>query len=206
MSRQLVTEVRDVLALPSFPIELQGRSTEGLLWDVGQTRLVVEALPAIRTPPRPHEVQLDGRALAAAVQQQDGQSTTIETTTIFGGYLLRHFGHFLHESLSRLWWLGRADISDPLIDALRRRLQSEGGEVVFFMPHWLDGGKDLPPYMAEVLTGLGLPFERIRILVDATPSLTRSGCTPRPGIWSSWTEAPCTCSGSAICSQGYAFE
>lgn len=168
MSRQLLTEARDVLALPSFPIALQGRSTEGLFWDVGQNRVVVDALPAIRTPPRPHEVQLDAAALASAIQSHGDQSKAIESSAIFGGYLLRHFGHFLHESLSRLWWLGQGEASNPAIDGIRRRLQLEEGDVVFFMPHWLDGGKDLPPYMAEVLTGLGLPIERIRILVDAT--------------------------------------
>ena len=52
MPRQLLTEARDVLALPSFPMTLQGRSTEGLLWDPAQGRVVVDALPAITRPPQ----------------------------------------------------------------------------------------------------------------------------------------------------------
>lgn len=32
------------------------------------------------------------------------------------------------------------------------------------MPPWLETGKDLLPYMAEILSGLGLPPDRIRIL------------------------------------------
>lgn len=168
MPRQLLTEARDVLALPSFPMTLQGRSTEGLLWDPAQGRVVVDALPAITRPPQQDEVELDSRALASAVQSQGAKSAALEPTAIFGGYLLRHFGHFMHESLSRLWWLGQGETSDPLVDVVRSRLQTQKGDVVFFMPHWLDGGKDLPAYMAEVLTGLGLSIERIRILVDTT--------------------------------------
>lgn len=168
MSRQLLTETRDFLALPSFTFTLQGRPTEGLFWDPRQDRVVVDALPAISTPPRHDEVQLDAGVLALAIQSHGVQSKAIEPTAIFGGYLLRHFGHFLHESLSRLWWLGQGEASDSLVDGARRRLQAEGGDVVFFMPRWLDGGKDLPAYMAEVLTGLGLPADRIRILVEPT--------------------------------------
>jgi hypothetical protein len=40
--------------------------------------------------------------------------------------------------------------------------------VVFFMPRWLDSGQDLPAYMAEVLEGLGLALNRIRILLGPT--------------------------------------
>ncbi|AFY29234.1 glycosyltransferase family 61 protein [Cyanobium gracile] len=166
MSRQLLTETRDILALPSFPVALQGRPTEGLFWDPRQDRVVLDALPAISTPPGHHEVQVDAGALASASQSHADQSRVIEPTAIFGGYLLRHFGHFLHESLSRLWWLGQGKSPNSLVEGVRRRLQAEGGDVVFFMPHWLDDGKDLPAYMAEVLTGLGLPIERIRILVE----------------------------------------
>jgi hypothetical protein len=167
MSRQLLIEARDVLALPSFPFALQGRHTEGLFWDPGQQEVVIEALLAHATPPQRPEVQLDAGALASAARSL-GDHDAIETTVIFGGYLVRHFGHFLHESLSRLWWLGKGKAIHPVAHEARSRLQGEGADVVFFMPRWLDGGKDLPAYMAEVLAGLGLPTERIRILVGPT--------------------------------------
>jgi hypothetical protein len=168
MSRQLLTEARDVLALPSFPFALQGRPTEGLLWDPGQQDVVIEALPAIAKPPQRPELLLDAGALASATRSLDDGEETIDATVIFGGHLLRHFGHFLHESLSRLWWLGKGKAIDPEAHGARSLLQGEGAYVVFFMPRWLDDGKDLPAYMAEVLAGLGLPTERIRILVGPT--------------------------------------
>jgi hypothetical protein len=43
-------------------------------------------------------------------------------------------------------------------------LQHLDADVVFFMPEWLDNGKDLLPYMEEILALLGLPARRIRIL------------------------------------------
>ncbi len=168
MPRQLVTEARDVLALPSFPITLQGRETEGLFWDTGKEQVVVEALHAITTPPRLTEVRLDAKALASAAGKISDDTKTVEASVIFGGYLLRHFGHFMHESLGRLWWLSKSKTMNALLDGTRRRLQAEHTDVVFFMPRWLDAGKDLPSYMAEVLTGLGLPTERIRIVVGPT--------------------------------------
>lgn len=124
--------------------------------------------PAITTPPRRPELQLDTGALASAVQSLGDHRKSIGRTAIFGGYLLRHFGHFLHESLCRLWWLGQGETTNPLVNDVRSRLQAKSADVVFFMPHWLDDGKDLPAYMAEVLLGLGLPSERIRILVEPT--------------------------------------
>jgi hypothetical protein len=170
MPKHLLTEASGLLALPSFPIALQGRDTEGLFWDPQHKEVVIEALPAITTPPLRSELKLDESALTATLQSL-GNEETMENTAIFGGYLLRHFGHFVHESLSRLWWLGKTKsdaMEDDLVNGARRRLQSEEMTVVFFMPRWLDCEKDLPAYMAELLTGLGLPTERIHILVGPT--------------------------------------
>jgi hypothetical protein len=94
------------------------------------------------------------------------QAPVIETAAIFGGYLLRHFGHFCHESLSRLWWLGEGDQQNPASQAICRGLRGQGLDVYFFMPTWLDSGKDLLPYMREILAGLGLAEGRIRIITE----------------------------------------
>ena len=62
---------------------------------------------------------------------------------------------------SRLLSESRAVLTRPSITVM---LQG-GMEVVFFMHHWLAWGKDLRACMAEVLEGLGLTLNRIRILV-----------------------------------------
>ncbi|MGA1304265.1 MAG: hypothetical protein ACO3ZD_09515, partial [Cyanobium sp.] len=44
------------------------------------------------------------------------------------------------------------------------QLQRLEADVVFFMPEWLDNGKDLLPYMEDIFRLIGLPGRRIRIL------------------------------------------
>jgi len=169
MSRQLLAEANSVVALPCISIALQGQTSEGLLWDLGQEEVVIESLHAFTKPPDQSDIQLDMGALASAVMDLGNHTEGIGSTAIFGGYLFRHFGHFMHESLSRLWWLGKGTCINPLVNQTKSRLQAEAGDVVFFMPpSWGEVGKGLPTYMVEVLTGLGLPIERIRILEKPT--------------------------------------
>ena len=90
----------------------------------------------------------------------------IESAAIFGGYLLGHFGHFCHESLSRLWWLGEGDQQHRASQEICRGLQDGGLDVYFFKPTWFDSCKELLPYMREILVGLGLAEARIRIITE----------------------------------------
>jgi len=45
-------------------------------------------------------------------------------------------------------------------------LQAQALDVYFFMPPWLDHGKELLPYMLQILEGLGLDRQRIRVIVE----------------------------------------
>ena len=166
MNSHLLTERNGAIALPSCPFHLQQRGSEGLVWDPGQGDVMKEALPALRSLPERSELDCDVRELEAQAGRAMKQAPVIESAAIFGGYLLRHFGHFCHESLSRLWWLGTGDQQHRASQEVCRHLQDGGLDVYFFMPTWLDSGKDLLPYMGEILAGLGLAEARIRIMTE----------------------------------------
>jgi len=166
MGSRFLREACGVLALPAFPFSLQNRSSQGVLWDQERQEIVVEAMHAISAPPQRQEVRIEAGELTEAALRalSEDDIATVAEPAIFGGSLLRHFGHFCHESLGRLWWLSRDDSTPAPAQEARLRLQQQNANVYFFMPTWLDGGKDLLPYMAEILAGLGLPANRIRIL------------------------------------------
>jgi hypothetical protein len=109
MTSHLLTELDGAIALPFCPFHLQQRGSEGLLWDPGRGDVVKAALPALRALPERRDLDCDVSELEVQAARALKQATVIETPAIFGGYLLRHFGHFCHESLSRLWWLGEGD-------------------------------------------------------------------------------------------------
>jgi len=166
MTSHLLPELDGAIALPFCPFHLQQRGSEGLLWDPGQSDVVKATMPALRSLPERGDLDCDVSELEAQAALALKQAPVIETAAIFGGYLLRHFGHFCHESLSRLWWLGEGDQRNPVSQAICRGLRDQGLDVYFFMPTWLDSGKDLLPYMREILAGLGLAKERIRIITE----------------------------------------
>lgn len=166
MTSHLLTEWEGAIALPSCPFHLQQRGSEGLVWDPGQGDVMKAALPALRSLPERSELDCDVRELEAQAVRALEQAPVIESAAIFGGYLLRHFGHFCHESLSRLWWLGGGDQQHQASQEACRRLQNGGLDVYFFMPTWLDSGKDLLPYMRDILVGLGLAEARIKIMSE----------------------------------------
>jgi hypothetical protein len=166
MTSHLLTELDGAIALPSCPFHLQQRGSEGLLWDPHRGDVVEVALSGLRSVPARRELECDVRELQAQAGRAQQQAPVIETAAIFGGYLLRHFGHFCHESLARLWWLGAGDQQHQISRDTCKALQDQGLDVYFFMPTWLDSGKDLLPYMREILAGLGLAEERIRIIAE----------------------------------------
>lgn len=163
-STSLLRIVENVLALPRAPFFQEGRETDGLIWDPGIEAIISETLPAVFTPQPQDVVQWDRQALRTAARQAWAEAEVMDSPAIYGGYLLRHFGHFLHESLSRLWWLAPpGSLADPARE-VSARLQRLEAEVVFFMPKWPAPGEDLLPYMQEILSFLHLPAQRIRIL------------------------------------------
>ena len=166
----LLREAKDVIAIPRFPFELQGRVMKGLLIDSQQEDLVESALPAIQTLPQRSDLKLDSGELDAQLTHALGEAGVVEEAAIFGGYLIRHFGHFCHESLSRLWWLGEGDPQHELSREVCRALRDQQLDVYFFMT------KDLLPHMQDILAGLGLGSERIQIMTK--PLLFRQLLVP----------------------------
>jgi len=166
LGSHLLREFHGVVALPACRFHLHGRGTQGLIWDPLLNDLVVSALPAVVSLPARSEIQLDAAELETQAGQASAQAPTVERSAVFGGSLLRHFGHFCHESLARLWWLGQGDPGSSLSHALCADLQALQPDVYFFMPTWLDDGKDVLPYMQQILAGLGLAPERIKIMVE----------------------------------------
>lgn len=135
-----------------------------MIWHPSREGLVREALPIIRTLPPSEALRWEaGEPRAEAQRWWDG-AERVEAPAIFGGCLIRHFGHFIHESLARLWWLAPEEGLEGAAKEASATLRELEADVYFFMPKWLDQGKDLLPYMEEILALIRLPARRIRIL------------------------------------------
>ena len=164
MASPLLRTFEDVLALPQVRFFLDGRRPEGLIWDPAREIVIEEALPNLHTLPPLQALQLEEKDLISIAGPSWLEAETIDAPVIYGGFLIRHFGHFIHESLSRLWWLAPGEGMERPAQEASQQLRQLNADVVFFMPEWLDNGKDLLPYMEEILCLLGLPASRIRIL------------------------------------------
>jgi len=164
MASPLLRTFEDVLALPQVRFFLDGRRPEGLIWDPAREIVIEEALPNLHTLPPLQALQLEEKDLISIAGPSWLEAETIDAPAIYGGFLIRHFGHFIHESLSRLWWLAPGEGMERPAQQASQQLRQLNADVVFFMPEWLDNGKDLLPYMEEILCLLGLPASRIRIL------------------------------------------
>ena len=165
MASPLLRTFEDVLALPQIRFFLDGRRPEGLIWDPAREIVIEEALPNLHTVPPLQALQLEKQVdLVPIARQSFQEAETIDAPAIYGGFLIRHFGHFIHESLSRLWWLAPSKGMEQAAKEASLQLQRLEADVVFFMPEWLDNGKDLLPYMEDIFRLIGLPGRRIRIL------------------------------------------
>jgi hypothetical protein len=164
MTTPLLIEAEEVTALPYCRFELQGRPSEGVLWDSRSQDILGEALHAIVAPPRRSDAHVNEDDLTQQLLEVPADEGILEDTAIFGGYLIRHFGHFCHESLGRLWWLGPEANMEQSAREASARLRQSGADVYFFMPRWLDTGKDLLNYMEAILASLGLAADRVRIM------------------------------------------
>lgn len=164
MASSLLTHVQDVLALPNVSFSVDARGLRGLIWDPEREDIIAEALQPVFTISPRDVLKVDEASLRQEVRDSWDGAEIIETPTIYGGHLLRHFGHFIHECLSRLWWLAPAEAMEGPAKEASLQLQQIEGDVVFFMPKWIDPGKNLLPYMEEIFAMLGLPARRIRIL------------------------------------------
>ena len=135
-----------------------------MIWDYRHQDIVLEALTGVHGLPNRGDVVIDQACLRAQLRDGVAELRVDEEPVIYGGMLIRHFGHFIHESLSRLWWLGPLAAMPPHLREAAEQLQSLEARVCFFMPPWLDRGKDLLPYMEEIMASLGLAAERVLIL------------------------------------------
>ncbi len=164
MTSALLSQYHDVVALPDAWFYLDQRGFGGLVWDPEREEVVEDALPTVYSVPARNGLQLDAEQLLADARRACDVAQTIDAPVIYGGCLIRHFGHFIHECLSRLWWLAPTEAMDGAAKAASLRLQELDADVYFFMPKWVDEGKSLLPYMEEILALIGLPAQRIRII------------------------------------------
>lgn len=148
-----IHELKDAVALPGIPglYDLQGRR-------------IAEA--AVRTvspdaPPIRRENLYKG---APGVVPLPDTFDTVDETVLFGGHLMKHYGHFVVESMSRLW-------ARNLFPAL---------PLLFTSPRkW----RDPPGYGVQSLAALGLD-QRVR-LVDK-PTIFRSVVCPGTAFEFRW--------------------
>jgi hypothetical protein len=164
--RSILHEVHDVLALPDCPVFVPNRHSYGAIWDPAEQDIVAEALTGVHGLPERQDAEIDQAWLRKVLEGESEPARTLEEPCIFGGVLVRHFGHFCHEGLSRLWWLGSADSMPAPLQSAAKTLQALQSNVWFFMPPWLDQGKDLLAYMEEILAGLGMEPGRVRIISE----------------------------------------
>lgn len=128
-SLPVIHELRDVISVKSVA-GLHDR--EGRRIDEAAVRTV-----SADAPPPLREKMLKGDPLEIAVPPAK-QLDVIEEPVLFGGYLMNHYGHFIIESMSRLWardrfpdlpivftrqgkWRNTPGYGDDVIDALNLR-------------------------------------------------------------------------------------
>lgn len=102
----------------------------------------------------------------SAGKEHPAAAEEVETTALYGGVLFWHFGHFLAESLHRLWCL----------DAIKHQ-----GPVYFHVPT-KDGQRyytELPAYAEEALNLLGITGDRVQMITS--PLRFRSIHVPEQG-------------------------
>jgi hypothetical protein len=109
MASSLLTHVQDVLALPNISFSVDARGLRGLIWDPEREDIIAEAPQPVFTISPRDVLKVDEASLRQEARDSWDGAEIIETPTIYGGHLLRHFGHFIHEFLSRLWWLAPAE-------------------------------------------------------------------------------------------------
>lgn len=89
----------------------------------------------------------------SAVEEHSVAAEAVETTALYGGVLFWHFGHFLAESLHRLWCLDEINHQGP----------------IYFHVPTKDGQRyntELPAYAEEALNLLGITGDQIRLITS----------------------------------------
>jgi capsular polysaccharide biosynthesis protein len=107
-----------------------------------------------------------GRTEFAQPQPFDGDAEVVAEPVVWLGWLFGHFGHFLLESLSRVW-----------------ALEGRNERVLFHLPDPI--GEEI----WRVLKLMGVP--RDRVLAPERPTLFRTLLCPSPGIELQFAAHPC---------------
>lgn len=145
-----IHELREVVALP----------WEQGLYDSAGRRLGVTA-PVALSADGPSHFRDKLELQTPAVIDVPSQLQAVEETVIFGGFFNAHFGHFLIDSMARLWARDRFPMHPILV--LR------------------DGGT--PAYQSDILSALGVTN---RILSIKEPTLFRHVICPGSAIEYRW--------------------
>jgi capsular polysaccharide biosynthesis protein len=148
-----IYRLKDAVALPGIAglWDMEGRRI-----DEAATRMLSDDAPALR------KANLHKR-LPGLVSLPD-HFDVVDETVLFGGYLMKHYGHFIIESMSRLW-------ARNLFPAL---------PILFTSPRkW----RQPPAYGTDVLTALGLEE---RILVVDEPTIFRDVVCPATALEYRW--------------------
>ncbi len=125
----------------SYPVEIvaTGNDFQGGLVDNTTRQLVAEAV-----------LLRHGRASQCMPFQNHDDTTglpQIDGTFLYGGILLNNFGHFLLESIGRLWAYNRFKNFDPYI--------------FFYAPWGIPDYKKKDHYMYQLFRGFGIPVNRL---------------------------------------------
>jgi capsular polysaccharide biosynthesis protein len=151
--RPPIHKLRDAIALKSIPglFDIEGRRID----EAAARTVSPDAPPALR------EKVYMRQPLAVEVPKS---LKVIEEPVLLGGHLMSQYGHFILESMSRLW---ARDLFPNL-------------PIVFTRPgKW----RDPPPYGTEVIDALGLR-ERMRLIEQ--PTLLRNVVCPDTAIKYRW--------------------
>lgn len=152
-STPAIYRLKDAVALPGITglYDLEGRRIEE-----ASVRMLSDDAPALRK-------QNLHKRLSGVVSLPD-RFDVVEETVLFGGYLMKHYGHFIIESMSRLW---ARDLFPDL-------------PILFTSPRkW----RQPPPYGTDVLTALGL---QQRILLVDEPTIFRDVVCPATSFEYRW--------------------
>jgi capsular polysaccharide biosynthesis protein len=148
-----IHQLNDAVALPGLP-GLYDR--HGYRIDAAAVRTVSSDAPAIRTK-NLHKGIAGHVALPSGLEQ-------VDNPVLFGGHLMKHYGHFIIESMSRMW-------ARDYFPAL---------PILFTSPRkW----SQAPAYGVDVLAALKI-FDRA-LLVDK-PTIFRTVVCPSPAVEYRW--------------------
>jgi hypothetical protein len=136
---------RDLISYPLNNKKYDEREYQGGLVEIKSQALVKEAIHL--GSQKFGDESLCQRLPDIELQKDLSKVPKIETPVLYGGILFNHFGHFLLESLGRLWAYEYVKELNPCI--------------CFYAPQGVPDYLRNNHYMNQVMTGFGIPLERL---------------------------------------------